>query len=153
MSVELNQKYSDISQSTAEHLAQIYGGRAWEVLNLDNEHKLLLDDHPYLQAEVKYACREYACTIEDILSRRTRLAFLNRDAALNCIGTVANIMAEELGWTKRVKQQHVEAATRYIESYGGGGGDGKVYHQMKETTSSAATTSAEQLVENHRAAA
>ena len=36
--------------------------------------------YPYIEAEVRYAAREYACTAADVLARRTRLAFLNRSA-------------------------------------------------------------------------
>lgn len=46
----------------------------------------LAEGYPYLEAEVRYACREYAATVEDVLSRRTRLAFLNSAAALECVG-------------------------------------------------------------------
>ena len=118
LSVELIQEYG-LSQATAEHLVRTYGGRAREVCRLDTNHKLLCANHPYLESEVKYACREYACTIEDVLSRRTRLAFLNREAALECIPRVAEIMAHELKWSKRVKTAQMEAARVYIQSYGG----------------------------------
>ena len=65
------------------------------------------------------ACKEYACTIEDILSRRTRLAYLNKDAALAAIPMVADIMTQELGWTADVKAEQIAAATKYINSYAG----------------------------------
>mmetsp|Transcript_11296 Transcript_11296/g.18694 ORF Transcript_11296/g.18694 Transcript_11296/m.18694 type:complete len:680 (-) Transcript_11296:543-2582(-) len=118
LSVKLIQKYG-ISQSTAEHLSKTYGGRAWEVLQLDGRDKLLKEGYPYIESEVRYACCEYACTVEDILSRRTRLAFVNKEAALQCISRVTDIMAEELKWSSRVKKQQMQAATAYIGSYGG----------------------------------
>jgi len=65
------------------------------------------------------ACKEYACTIEDILSRRTRLAYLNKDAALAAIPMVANIMTQELGWTADIKAEQIAAATKYVNSYAG----------------------------------
>ena len=116
--MELIQKYG-LLPSTAQHLARTYGGRAWDVCQLDVTHKLLLAEYPYLEAEVRYACREYACTVEDVLSRRTRLAFLNKEAALQCIPRVAEIMAKELKWSKAVKAQQMKAAAVYIGSYGG----------------------------------
>ncbi len=76
-------------------------------------------NYPYTVAEIRYACKEYACTIEDVLSRRTRLAFLNKDAAMGAIPLVANIMTEELGWSEDVKAEQIAAATKYIESYAG----------------------------------
>jgi len=134
LSVELIQRHG-VSQLTAEHLVHTYGGRALEVCRLEKDHKLLVADHPYLEAEVRYACREYACTIEDILSRRTRLAFLNREAALQSISKVADIMAMELGWSNKVKKQQIDAATAYIGSYSGTvpvGGESKIFRQMEE---------------------
>lgn len=123
---QLIQKYS-MSQEVAEHLACTYGSRAWEVCELARPTGKewprfgipLVEGFPYIDAEVTYACREYACTIEDVLSRRTRLAFLNKKAACAAIPQVADLMAEEHGWTEQVKQGHMKAARLYVESYGG----------------------------------
>jgi glycerol-3-phosphate dehydrogenase len=79
----------------------------------------LSGNYPYIDAEVTYACREYACTIEDVLSRRTRLAFLNKDAAFAALPRVADLMAQELGWSLDIKQEQMTAASLYLESYGG----------------------------------
>jgi glycerol-3-phosphate dehydrogenase len=38
---------------------------------------------------------------------------------MHAIPMVANIMAEELGWTEHVKAKQIEAATAYIDSYAG----------------------------------
>jgi len=126
LSIMLIQKYG-LSQDTAEHLVRTYGGQAWDVCELAQAtHQEwprygveLARNYPYIDAEVRYACREYACTIEDILSRRTRLAFLNRDAAMSALPKIADIMAEELGWSKKVKADQIAAATQYLEAYGG----------------------------------
>jgi len=132
LSIELIQDY-DLSEVTAKHLVKTYGIHALDVCKLilpttsscenatnTTNKQLLAEDHPYIKAEVVYACREYACTIEDILSRRTRLAFLNKEAALKCIHKVGSIMQRELGWSSRVTEQQIKAAEVYIESYGGG---------------------------------
>ena len=109
-----------ISQATAERLVRNYGGRAWEVCRLGGtNHKLLHADYPYLESEVQYACREYACTIEDVLSRRTCLAFLNKEAVLQCIPRVTENMQKELKWSNRVKSQQMQVAAACIGSYGG----------------------------------
>mmetsp|Transcript_16205 Transcript_16205/g.44907 ORF Transcript_16205/g.44907 Transcript_16205/m.44907 type:complete len:95 (-) Transcript_16205:58-342(-) len=81
--------------------------------------KKLVDGFPYLEEDVRWACREYACTIEDVLSRRTRLAFLNKEAAMAAIEPVADIMATELGWSRKVKKEQIKIAKAYIDSYGG----------------------------------
>ncbi|KAL7518905.1 hypothetical protein ACHAWX_003712 [Stephanocyclus meneghinianus] len=126
LSVELIQKYC-MDQKVAEHLVKTYGGRVWEVADKAKPTGKrwprygvqLVEGYPYIEAEVRYACQEYACTIEDILSRRTRLAFLNKDASMEALPRVADIMAEELGWSKRTKASQIKAAQKYLESYGG----------------------------------
>jgi glycerol-3-phosphate dehydrogenase len=127
LSFQLIQKYG-MDQPVAEHLASTYGGCAWDVCELSNDTgkewprfgSLLVEGFPYIEAEVVYACQEYACTIEDILSRRTRLAFLNKSAGIAAIPRIADIMAKELGWTDLVKKQQIESAMTYMDSYGGG---------------------------------
>ena len=79
----------------------------------------LSPQYPYIEAEVAYACREYACTVEDVISRRTRLAFLNSGAAKEAVPRVAEIMAQELGWSKEVKEAQVASALAYVSTYGG----------------------------------
>jgi len=77
------------------------------------------DGFPYVEAEVKYACMEYACTIEDVLSRRTRLAFLNKDAAVHAVPRIKELMQVELGWTDEAADEQERAALEYLGSYGG----------------------------------
>jgi len=124
--IQLIQKYG-LMDDVAEHLARTYGGRAWEVVEMCQPTGKkwprygvpLAANYPYIEAEVRFACKEYACTIEDILSRRTRLAFLNSEAAIEALHRVADIMAEELGWSKKIKAKQVEAAKVYLDAYGG----------------------------------
>mmetsp|Transcript_31249 Transcript_31249/g.57950 ORF Transcript_31249/g.57950 Transcript_31249/m.57950 type:complete len:907 (+) Transcript_31249:25-2745(+) len=126
LSIQLIQRYG-IMEDVAEHLVRTYGGRAWEVLEKCKptgqqwpRYGVVLATHyPYIEAEVRFACQEYACTIEDILSRRTRLAFLNSEAAMQAIPRVADIMAEELGWSAKIKAKQIQTAKEYMESYGG----------------------------------
>lgn len=112
-------KKHNLDQDIAENLARTYGVRAWEVCRVSDQHQRLAPELPYIEAEVAYACREYACTVEDILSRRTRMAVLRKEAALAVIPRVAAIMAKELGWRKAIQTKQIEAATKYINSYGG----------------------------------
>lgn len=59
---------------------------------------------PYIDAEVRYACREYAATAIDVIARRLRLAFLNAQAAEEALPTIVSIMAEELKWSESEKR-------------------------------------------------
>ena len=63
-----------------------------------------MDEFPYIEAEICYGVQEYACTIVDILARRTRLAFLNAQIAADAIPKIADIMAKELKWSKAKKE-------------------------------------------------
>lgn len=85
--------YGDKAPEVAK-LAQ-FTGKRWPVVG-----RRLVDEFPYLEAEVKYAVREYACTTVDVLARRTRLAFLHVHAADEAIPKIINIMAKELDWSK-----------------------------------------------------
>ncbi|GMH60117.1 hypothetical protein TrST_g8364 [Triparma strigata] len=126
MPIRLTQKHG-MGVDVAAHLSNTYGARAWDVCDLSRPTGLnwpkfgvpVSSQYPYIEAEVVYACREYACTVEDVLSRRTRLAFLNSEAAKDAIPRVAEIMAEELGWSEDIKASQMESAYEYISTYGG----------------------------------
>lgn len=66
-----------------------------------------------------YAVRhEYAQTAVDVLARRTRLSFLNAQAALNALPRVVEIMGDELKWSLSRKRQELERATMFLSSMG-----------------------------------
>lgn len=66
----------------------------------------LSQEFPYIEAEVKYAIKEYASTAVDVLARRTRLAFLNVQAAHEALPRIVDLMAAELGWDNKTKKVH-----------------------------------------------
>ncbi len=79
----------------ASHLAQAYGGRAASVAALSQSgySKRLAPQHPYIEAEVVHAMQnEMALTPSDVLYRRTRLAFLDQDAAQKSQQAVSDLM-------------------------------------------------------------
>ena len=102
----------------AQHLAATYGDRAFKVAKMAQltgkrwpiVGRRLHEDYPYLEAEVLYATREYACTTVDILARRTRLAFVNVHAAQEALPRIVDLMAQELGWSKQRKQVGAKTA-------------------------------------------
>lgn len=110
----------------AKHLARTYGNKAPEVAKLANitgsrwpvVGKRLSEEFPYIEAEVRYSIQEYACTVVDFLARRTRLAFLNAQAAADAIPKIADIMGKELDWSKAKKQAEIEEAQEFLGAMG-----------------------------------
>uniref|UniRef100_A0A914UX51 glycerol-3-phosphate dehydrogenase n=1 Tax=Plectus sambesii TaxID=2011161 RepID=A0A914UX51_9BILA len=107
----------------AQHLATTYGDRAYSVAKLCKltgkrwpiVGKRLHGEFPYLEAEVHYAIREYACTAIDVLARRLRLAFLNTYAAHEILPFVVETMGKDLGWSAAEKERQIVAARRFID--------------------------------------
>jgi glycerol-3-phosphate dehydrogenase len=72
-----------------------------------------------IEAEVRYAVKhEYAQTAIDVLARRTRLSFLNAQAALDALPRVIDIMAEECGWSTARKAAEIARACTFLTSMG-----------------------------------
>ena len=74
---------------------------------------------PYIKAEVVWAIRnEWAQTIEDILSRRTRALLLDAEVAIEIAPKVAELLANELdeneAWQKQEVKEFVEIAKNYV---------------------------------------
>lgn len=53
--------------------------------------------------QVLYAIKEYACTAIDVIARRTRLGFLNVQAADEALPRIVEIMAQHLDWSEERK--------------------------------------------------
>lgn len=99
----------------AERLLRRYGSRVSEVRDMiDADPALarrLVDDAPYLRAEIAYAAtHEGALHLDDVLTRRTRLSIETRDRGLRSAIEAARIVAPILGWDEA-------ASTREIEHY------------------------------------
>lgn len=75
--------------------------------------------YPYIEAEVRYSVRhEYAQTAVDFLARRSRLSFLNAQAALDALPRVIELMGNELGWSRARRQEEVVRTHAFLESMG-----------------------------------
>ena len=108
-----------VDADIAAHLASNYGDRAWAVLATEGAQSRLIPSFPFVEAELRYGIRaESACTAADIISRRTRLAFLDVDSALKVLPRVIDVMAEELGWAEARKQQEWTNTLRFLRSMG-----------------------------------
>ena len=95
----LNRNYGDQAEQVATLAAAGYGSR-------------LVENHPFLEAEVLHAVRfELAERVIDVLARRMPLALLDTGAARQAAPRVLAIMAEELGWDR----ERCEAEARLTE--------------------------------------
>nr|KAG5714785.1 hypothetical protein BaRGS_000273 [Batillaria attramentaria] len=111
-----------LENQVAQHLAATYGDKAIKVAKLSNltgkrwpvVGKRLHEEYPYIEGEVKYAVREYACRAIDIVARRTRLAFCNVYAAKEALPEICNIMARELGWSEERKKEEYRRAETFL---------------------------------------
>lgn len=101
-----------LESEVAKHMANAYGDRAFAVAKLASVTgkrypiigKRIHPEFPYIDAEIRYGVREYACTAIDMIARRIRLAFLNVEAAQEALPDIINIMGEELGWDEKEKE-------------------------------------------------
>ncbi len=66
---------------------------------------------------VRFTKEEMAMTVEDVLSRRTRMLFLDVDAAIEAAPAVAKIMAVELNKDAQWIKEQVEDFTRLANNY------------------------------------
>lgn len=112
-----------VDDDVARHLATNYGDRAWSVLaeapTAATATARLAPRFPFIEAEVRHAVRsEAACTAADVISRRTRLAFLDVDAALGALPRVIDVMAEELGWGEARQAHEWTETVRFLRSMG-----------------------------------
>ena len=116
-----------IETHVAQHLAESYGDRAWTVAALSSptEKRFPVRGikvsalYPFIDGEIRYSVRhEYAQTAVDVIARRTRLAFLNAQAALQALPRVIDLMAEELKWDNRRKDKEWKDAVQFLASMG-----------------------------------
>uniref|UniRef100_A0A8C7G2L7 Glycerol-3-phosphate dehydrogenase, mitochondrial n=1 Tax=Oncorhynchus kisutch TaxID=8019 RepID=A0A8C7G2L7_ONCKI len=67
-----------------------------------------------LEVEVQYAIKEYACTAIDVIARRTRLGFLNVQAAEEALPRIVDIMGKQLTWSEQRKREELSAAKQFL---------------------------------------
>ena len=107
-----------LDSDVASHLNRAYGDRADRVAELASAEGLtarLAEAHPYLEAEVLWGAREeMALTSTDVLARRTRLGFLDRDAAVAAVARVNELLTAELGWDAARAAEDRADATAYL---------------------------------------
>jgi glycerol-3-phosphate dehydrogenase len=109
-----------VLSDTRQHWLAAYGDRAHEVealgLSMPDGMARLHPQFPFVRAEVLYAARHEHCeTIEDFLSRRCRMSFLDAKAAKESVAAVGSVLAKERRWSKLQQAAEEAAALTTIE--------------------------------------
>lgn len=108
----------NIDNDIALHLSCAYGEQAHVILQLDNNIIRLLKNYPFIEQEIIYAVRyEYALHPIDFLARRTRLAFLDNNAAMMALPKVVEIMSSLLNWSYKQKEQEYQESISMLKNF------------------------------------
>ena len=105
---------SGLDVETITHLLNRYGSMISEILTLiENNPSLsakLSRDLPYIKAEIYYAAsHEGARTVDDVISRRTRIAFEAGNHGVELADSIGEIIAPVLGWSTKDRKASVAA--------------------------------------------
>jgi glycerol-3-phosphate dehydrogenase len=108
---------SGLAVETVTHLLNRHGSLISEILEIIEEQPKLavkLDANlPYIKAEIVYATsHEGARSVDDVISRRTRLAFEAVNHGVHLADEVAALIAPVLGWSAKERK---ESIAQYIE--------------------------------------
>ena len=110
-----------LAEATISHLLNRYGSMISEVLEIvksDKKNGQLLDSTlPYIKAEIIYAAtHEGAMSVDDVISRRTRLAFEAPHAGLELVDEIASIIAPLLGWGTKEKKASINQYRAQVDA-------------------------------------
>jgi glycerol-3-phosphate dehydrogenase len=99
-------------------LLRRYGAETAAVLALAEGRPELLEPMvpglPYVGAEFLYAVREeMVCTLDDVLSRRTRASIQRAHATMDAASAVADLVARDMGWDER---EVADEVARFVEA-------------------------------------
>ncbi len=109
-----------LSAQTITHLLNRYGSMISEVLELVQDNpalgKKLSPDLPYIKAEIYYAAsHEGAQNVDDVISRRTRIAFEAHNHGLDLAEAISDIIAPVLGWSTKERKSSVASYESLVE--------------------------------------
>jgi glycerol-3-phosphate dehydrogenase len=109
-----------VTQECVIHLLNRYGSLISEVLEIvkrDSKMSERIDSSlPYIKAEIEYAAsHEGARSVDDVISRRTRIAFESRDHGRSIAPEVATIISSVLGWGLKERRASVSSYLALID--------------------------------------
>jgi len=108
---------SGLDVETITHLLNRHGSLISEILELiEVQPKLAIKldaNLPYIKAEIVYATsHEGARSVDDVISRRTRLSFEAPNHGVHLVDEIAALIAPVLGWSSKERK---ESVAQYIE--------------------------------------
>jgi glycerol-3-phosphate dehydrogenase len=111
---------SGLDVKTVEHLLNRHGSLISEILEIiDEQPKLVgtLDSAlPYIKAEIVYAAsHEGARSVDDVISRRTRLSFEAVNHGVHLADEIAALIAPVLGWSAKERKESVAQYTELVD--------------------------------------
>ena len=111
---------SGLEVATITHLLNRHGSLISEILDLlKSQPKLAgkLDANlPYIKAEIVYAAsHEGARSVDDVISRRTRLSFEAVNHGVHLVDEIATLIAPVLGWSAKERKESIAQYTELVE--------------------------------------
>ncbi|MGV9199682.1 MAG: FAD-dependent oxidoreductase [Promethearchaeia archaeon] len=110
-----------LDEEISNHLYQQYGKGALKILDLIKEDKSLKQridpDNNFIKAEVIYSLRyELTVHLMDVFRIRTEMSlFVDHKKAQKIAQVVAEIMADEYGWTEEQKKEEIDTYLEYVK--------------------------------------
>ena len=111
---------SGLDVATVTHLLNRHGSLISEILDLIKVQPQLastLDaDLPYIKAEIVYAAsHEGARSVDDVISRRTRLSFEAANHGAHLADEIATLISPVLGWSAKERKESIAQYTELVE--------------------------------------
>jgi glycerol-3-phosphate dehydrogenase len=111
---------SGLDVQTVTHLLNRHGSLISEILEIiEVQPKLagkLDKELPYIKAEIVYATsHEGARSVDDVISRRTRLSFEAINHGVHLADEVASLIAPVLGWSAKERKESIAQYTELVE--------------------------------------
>jgi glycerol-3-phosphate dehydrogenase len=111
---------SGLDVATVTHLLNRHGSLISEILDLIKVQPQLastLDaDLPYIKAEIVYAAsHEGARSVDDVVSRRTRLSFEAVNHGVHLADEIATLISPVLGWSAKERKESIAQYTELVE--------------------------------------
>jgi glycerol-3-phosphate dehydrogenase len=111
---------SGLDVATVTHLLNRHGSLISEILDLITRQPKLagrLDgDLPYIKAEIVYAAsHEGARSVDDVISRRTRLSFEAVNHGVHLADEIATLIAPVLGWSAKERKESIAQYTELVD--------------------------------------